>query len=156
MTEKGAAPPRFTQLGPQHEAALADLFSALVARGEDASFHPHPLSASEASTRARYAGKDLYFVAVDAERVLGYAMLRGWDEGYEVPSLGIALHPAARGRGLGREFMLYLHDAARQRGAKRVRLKVYPENTAAVRLYASLGYDFGARENGQLVGHVDL
>src|SRR6185503_6378785 len=80
----------------------------------------------------------------------------GWDEGFEVPSLGIALHPQARGNGLGRRFMLFLHQEAQARGARRVRLKVYPDNLGAVHLYDSLGYHFEAREHDQLVGIVSL
>jgi ribosomal-protein-alanine N-acetyltransferase len=83
-------------------------------------------------------------------------MLRGWDAGYAVPSLGMALHPSARGQGLGRTFMELLHDAARTRGARRVRLKVYPENEAARTLYERLGYVFSDFEEGQLVGSFDL
>jgi ribosomal protein S18 acetylase RimI-like enzyme len=52
--------------------------------------------------------------------------------------------------------MLYLHAEARRRGAPRIRLKVYPENTAAVELYRSLGYVFEASERGQLVGFKTL
>jgi len=46
-------------------------------------------------------------------------MLRGWDEGYETPSLGIAVHPDARGLGLARTFMGFLHAAASFQGAAR-------------------------------------
>jgi ribosomal protein S18 acetylase RimI-like enzyme len=79
-------------------------------------------------------------------------MLRGWDEGYEVPSLGIAVLASARGTGLGRTFMQFLHSAARLQGAPRVRLKVYPENAAAWRLYESLGYCFEPGADHQLLG----
>jgi ribosomal protein S18 acetylase RimI-like enzyme len=83
-------------------------------------------------------------------------MLRGWDEGFEVPYLGIAIHPGERGQGYGRVLMEYLHAAARERGAVRVMLKVYEDNEAAVRLYRSLGYCFGERSDGQLVGVLEL
>jgi ribosomal protein S18 acetylase RimI-like enzyme len=135
------------------ERPLAELFAAFVAAGDDRTFHPHPFTPEAAAERARYRGKDVYAVAVAAGRALGYGMLRGWDEGYEIPSLGIAIHPAARALGLGRALMLYLHAEARRRGAPRIRLKVYPDNESAIALYRSLGYDFGgAREAGQLVG----
>ncbi|MFY3742678.1 GNAT family N-acetyltransferase [Anaeromyxobacter sp. Red801] len=144
------------RVGPDLEAALAELFSALVAAGDDRSFHPHPFTPEAAAERARYAGLDVYCAAVVAGRVLGYGMLRGWDEGYAVPSLGIAIHPAARGLGLGRLVMEYLHCEARRRGAPRIRLKVYPANAAAVALYRSLGYEFQGEERGQLVGYKAL
>lgn len=144
------------RVGPELEAGLAELFSALVAAGDDRAFHPHPFTPESAAERARYAGLDVYGAAVVDGRVLGYGMLRGWDEGYAVPSLGIAIHPEARGLGLGRLLMEYLHCEARRRGAARIRLKVYPGNTAAVALYRSLGYEFQGEERGQLVGYKAL
>lgn len=141
---------------PDLERPLAAFFEALTRAGVAAAFHPHPFDAAAAAQRVRYAGKDLYCVAVVVGRVLGYGMLRGWDEGYEIPSLGIAVHPDARAIGLGRALMLYLHAEARRRGASKIRLKVYPDNQAAVALYRSLGYEFGATEQGQLVGYVSL
>jgi ribosomal protein S18 acetylase RimI-like enzyme len=69
--------------------------------------------------------------------------------------LGIAVHPDARGLGLARMFMQFLHAAARQYGAARVRLKVYPANSAARRLYESLGYRFESTPDDQLLGIFD-
>jgi ribosomal-protein-alanine N-acetyltransferase len=135
---------------------LAAFFSDLMAAGYYEYFHPHPLNGEEAYKRAHCRGQDLYYVLVEGVTVLGYGMLRGWDEGYDVPSLGIAIHPAARGTGLGRLFMHFLHAAAQRSGAKRIRLKVYPGNTAALQLYKSLGYRFEISEAGQLLGILDL
>jgi len=138
------------------EQPLADFFGALRDAGDDKHFHPHPFTDEEAKRRAQYSGKDLYYVLVEGDKVLGYGMLRGWDEGYNVPSLGIAMHPSARGMGLGKLFMHFLHAAAWRKGASKVRLKVYPDNTTAVTLYQKLGYTFQAEEAGQLVGFIDL
>lgn len=135
---------------------LAELFRALREAGDEKQFHPHPLTDEGAAMCTRYTGRDLYYVLVEGSRVLGYGFLRGWDEGYEVPSLGLAIHPAARGVRLGETFMHVLHVAARRRGAKTVRLKVYPGNVTAVRLYERLGYRFVGEEAGQLVGLLEL
>lgn len=138
------------------EQPLAEFFRALKRAGDDKQFHPHPLTDEEAKRRAHYSGEDLYYVLVEGDKVLGYGMLRGWDEGYQVPSLGIAIHPSVRGVGLGKLFMHFLHAAARRRGASKVRLKVYPDNTNALTLYKVLGYTFQAQEAGQLVGFINL
>jgi ribosomal-protein-alanine N-acetyltransferase len=138
------------------EQPLASFFEALVASGDAAAFHPHPFDAAAAAERAAYRGKDVYCAAVAGGRVLGYAMLRGWDEGYDEPSLGIAVHPEARSTGLARALMLYLHAEARRRGARRIRLKVYPGNAPALALYRSLGYEVAGEERGQLVAFKDL
>ena len=144
------------RLAPRWQGSLAEFFRALVAAGDEREFHPHPLTPEEAGRLCRSAGHDLYYILVDGERVLAYGMLRGWDEGYEVPSLGIAVHPGERSRGLARVLMEFLHAAARRRGSTRVRLKVYSHNETALRLYRRLGYVFHAEERGQLVGYLDL
>jgi ribosomal protein S18 acetylase RimI-like enzyme len=145
------------RLRPALEGALAAFFVDLVATGEAGRFHPHPFTAEAARERALYDGLDVYCAAIAGRRVLAYGMLRGWDAGFEVPSLGIAVRAEAQGTGLGRLVMAYLHTEARRRGAARIRLKVYPDNVKAVELYRSLGYAFGPDlERGQMVGYKEL
>lgn len=144
-------------LSPEWETSLADLFAALTEGEDERAFHPHPLTEAEAQRVARSSGGDVYSIAAAGDRVVGYGLLRGWDEGYTIPSLGIAVHPAARGLGVGRALMIYLHDEARKRNAPSIRLKVYPTNTPGLALYQSLGYVFdGEEDNGQLVGTFEL
>jgi ribosomal protein S18 acetylase RimI-like enzyme len=149
-------PLELRRVAPEQERGLARFFAAMVAQGDDRWFHPHPFTAEHASYLAGYQGHDLYYVATKGDEVLAYGMLRGWDEGYSVPSLGIAVLASARGTGLARTFMQFLHTAARYHGATRVRLKVYPENVAARRLYESLGYRFEAGTDHQLLGVYDF
>jgi ribosomal protein S18 acetylase RimI-like enzyme len=144
------------RLGPADEPALAAFF-ALVAGDPTASgFHPHPFTAEEAARVAGHRGRDLYLGLFDGSALAGYGMLRGWDAGYAIPSLGIYLAPAGRGRGLAATLMDALHRAAAGNGASQVRLKVYPGNIAAMRLYQRLGYVFSSEEAGQRVGLLAL
>jgi ribosomal protein S18 acetylase RimI-like enzyme len=83
-------------------------------------------------------------------------MLRGWDEGFEVPSLGIATRSSVRGTGLGGLLVQFLHAAACRRGANRVILKVYKDNIPARRLYEKLGYRFVDEGAGEISGSIDL
>ena len=138
------------------EAELAHFFEIIRACGDDRYFHPHPFTPEEAYRLAHYNGADLFYVLMKGKQIIGYGLLRGWDEGYTVPSLGIYIADDVRGRGLGRLVMRFLAAAAREKGAEMIRLKVYPDNVAAVKLYESLGYRFMGRENGQLVGYLDL
>jgi [ribosomal protein S18]-alanine N-acetyltransferase len=119
-------------------------------------FYPHPFTEDALESIIHTARRDLYYLLCEGSSVAGYGMLRGWDEGYEIPSLGIAIHPAARNAGLGRTLMHFLHGAARRRGASKVRLKVRPQNTRALKLYQDLGYVFGPEEGGYLVGFLQL
>lgn len=145
------------RLRPADEAALAALFAEIATDPAAADFHPHPFTAAEAGRISGYPGRDLYLgLFGDDARPIGYGMLRGWDDGFEIPSLGIYLAAAGRGQGLSRLLMEALHRAAANQGATRVRLKVYRRNQKALTLYQRLGYVFGAEEAGQLVGLLDL
>lgn len=158
----------FRPATPAHEAGLAALFSALAAVGDEQFFHPHPLTPVAARTICRHRdvaaanAADEFHVAIDSSNrdgpgaVVGYGLLRGWAEGFAVPSLGIAVHPAHRGRGIARSLMHHLHDVAARRGAELVRLKVYRHNAAALRLYDSLGYEFHPHSPTELVGVLVL
>jgi [ribosomal protein S18]-alanine N-acetyltransferase len=146
----------FCKLRPALKEALAELFETITSNGDSRWFHPHPFTAEKATELCAYRGRDLYYVALAEESILGYGMLRGWDEGYEIPSLGIVLHPSVRGSGLGSTMMHFLHSAARFRGAKRVRLKVYRDNIAAKSMYEKLGYVFEKSDLPELVGFLEL
>jgi len=143
------------QVTPALAPALARFFAVLVAAEDDKFFRPHALDADTAKRIAAHQGQDLYYVAVEGEEIVGYGLLRGWDEGFEIPSLGIAVHPKVRGTPLARALMSFLHAAAAAHGAPAVRLRVSPGNRPAVSLYKNLGYKFEA-EADLLVGHLDF
>lgn len=147
---------------PDDEAAIASFFAALVEAGDDLVFHPHAFTPREAGHLA--AGRDplgrptrdLYRFGFMDGIAVAYGLLRGWDEGFNVPSLGVAVHPSRRGRGLARRMMHHLHAAARDRGAAAVRLKVYAHNAAALALYRELGYSFSDLDAHELLGRLSL
>lgn len=145
------------QVMPQDSDALARFFKLLKTRGIEKFFNPHPLTAELANELANYQGKDLYLILLEDGEVLGYGMLRGWEEGYEIPSLGIVIHPDAQRQGKGRLLMNYLRAAAQQRGVLRIRLRVHPYNHLAVNLYQSLGYNLVHEKDGPyLIGVLDI
>ena len=146
----------FRLLGVGWESDLARFFAALKEAGDEKFFHPHPLTMEEAKRRCRYTGEDFYYICADGTTVLGYGMLRGWDAGYETPSLGIAIGPLARGKGLGTAFVYFLHTVARWRGAETVRIRVCPDNNQALRLYKKIGYQISGEEDGQYVALYHL
>jgi [ribosomal protein S18]-alanine N-acetyltransferase len=143
---------------PDDAVALGRLFERLRRQGAEAFFHPHPLTREAAAELAVYAGRDVYCVRQIGKELVGYGMLRGWEEGFQVPSLGLAIEAAHQGRGHGRCLMEFMHALARQRGAKRIRLRVYPDNVRAMNLYRSLGYSFtkDCESDRQIVGFLEL
>lgn len=101
-------------------------------------FHPHAFCRE--AVEPLVESRDEYWLLLKGGTVVGYGMLRGWEEGYAIPSLGIAVADGHRGQGHGERIMNFLHDRAGKRGAKRVRLTVEAENHAARALYRKLGY----------------
>jgi ribosomal protein S18 acetylase RimI-like enzyme len=140
------------RIQPGDADALADLFATIDATH----FQPHPLTAEEAARLVAYRGQDVYAVVTADGELVAYGMLRGWDEGFSVPSLGVAVDPDHQGLGYGRMMMQWLADQARLRGAERIRLRVHAENLAARRLYESLGYVDGGEERGQMLMTLEL
>lgn len=141
------------RVNESHISLLTGFFSAMKKNKDELYFHPHPFTRQQAEWIAYEADKDLYFIAHNTHIVFAYGMLRGWNEGYEIPSLGIAVHPDYRGCGYGKIMMNYLHKAAKEEGAPKIRLKVEKDNTIAAELYRSLGYEFTGEEDSQLVGY---
>ena len=145
------------RLSVEFAAPLMVFLHEFEETGDGKLFHPHPFTVETIEALANHERKDLYYILTERESIIGYAMLRGWDEGYEIPSLGIAIHPLARKRGLGALFMHFLHVLAYQRGAKQVRLRVYAHNLKAIQFYKKLGYQFQPiEEDGYLVAYYSL
>jgi ribosomal protein S18 acetylase RimI-like enzyme len=61
--------------------------------------------------------------------------------GHVLEVQGLAVLPSHQRRGIGRQLTLAAMDEARQRGARRVRLRVLGTNPGARQLYASLGFE---------------
>lgn len=146
------------RLRPEWENGLLQFLRDLKASGDDMFFSPHPTNAGAIRHIAAHEGKDLYYLLIEQGVVLGYGMLRGWDEGYLIPSLGLAIHPSARGQGLGKMFMEFLHLLAFRKGADKVRLRVRANNEKAINLYKGLGYSFeeDAAQSDFLVGFKEV
>jgi ribosomal-protein-alanine N-acetyltransferase len=86
-------------------------------------------------------------VAAGAEdEVLGYAVC--WTLAGESHLLNIAVHPARRGRGIGRALLSECIRRAAGAGASRVFLEVRAGNEAAQRLYRSMGFEFRGIRKG--------
>lgn len=79
-----------------------------------------------------------YYVAEEADRVIGYAGM--WVLFDEAHITNVAIAPEARGRHLGRYLLYGMMEAAHARGADRMTLEVRETNTVAQNLYYS--FDF--------------
>jgi len=105
----------------------------------ETTFNPHPFTL-EAINFLLQKTKDQFILFFVEETVVGYGLLQGWDAGYVVPSLGIAVDRLYRGTEVSKYIMNYLHLLARIKGSNRVRLTVKKDNIAAINLYKNFGY----------------
>ena len=140
----------------EHVDSLLSLLLTLESEGTDVWFRPHPFTTEHLKDISKSSELDVYVVMLIDGVVMGYGMLRGWKEGYAVPSLGVALHHDCRAMGLGFMMMNFLHCVARLRGSKSVRLRVSHDNVRAISMYRRCGYTFEKPEDeisdGLIVG----
>jgi ribosomal protein S18 acetylase RimI-like enzyme len=144
---------------PTDAALLGELFEAVAADAEAVRFfHPHPLTRTYAAWLCGGCEKrrDRYYVALFGGRPVAYAMLRGWDEGYAVPSWGGCVHPALRSAGLGHALLSHAVAEGRAAGATKMRLTVYRANARGVHLYRKFGFVFQDKDEKSVVGVLDL
>ncbi len=79
------------------------------------------------------------WVLEDEGEVVGEASVTSRITG--VLSLGMAILPAARGRGGGRALLEAVLEHARATGAHKVDLEVWTDNARAINLYAAMGFE---------------
>lgn len=135
------------------EEKLYELFAEMV---NDQFFHPHDFSKETAKMLSSYGGKDFYIMATYDGLPAAYCCLRGFDDGYEVPSLGIYVSASMRGKGLGRHMMNFCHRFLRLHRIKKVMLKSYKDNHRANSLYESLGYKLEDLNEKMYIAYLDL
>ena len=103
-------------------------------------FHPFPLTLESARRIAGAKGRDRFYVAELGGRIVGLSMLRGWDEGFEIPSFGILIDRNRHGAGLGSRLTDFTLDQARRLGSTQIRLSVYASNRRACEMYRRRGF----------------
>ena len=118
-------------------------------------FNPFPMNAETARRIACAPRLDRYYGAFLDGRVVALSMLRGWDEGYSVPSFGIMVDHRLHGMGIGARVLDETVGEAVRLGCRRVRLSVFASNRRAVGLYLSRGFVEGGREPVTLSGEAD-
>lgn len=145
------------KLRPEHLAGLKVFFDAIDTPEYRENFSPHPFDAENAERVCYYNGQDLYYaILLDRKGVIGYGMLRGWDEGYEIPSIGLCILKQYQGGGFGKLLLNLLEAVSRLRRCPKVMLKVKKSNKEAISLYESQKYVFSEHNEDFLVGYKIL
>lgn len=105
---------------------------------------PAPAPEDAAFFRGRLRPADV-LVAEDAGAVVGYVSLeQSWDapaHRHVIDIAGLGVAPTAQGSGLGRVLVTAAVEEARQRGYRKVALRVLAPNTPARRIYEACGFE---------------
>lgn len=128
----------------QLTAANAEEVSALLANERD--FYGRHFSAfSSESGIALCLGKaelDRYWGIWIDNRITGFFMLRGFDEGYQRPSFGVYISETFSNRGLAQIALGFVLSWCRVNNIMAIMLKVHPENFSARHIYEKAGFRF--------------
>jgi RimJ/RimL family protein N-acetyltransferase len=102
--------------------------------------------------------QDVYMGMYWQNRLVGFFMLRGWDEGYEVPTYGVLVDEKFSGYGLTTASLRMAKTICKLCRSPRIMLKVHLSNSRAKRIFERAGFiQTGIdRENDTFIYHFDL
>lgn len=136
MTDSAIA---FRRLAAADAPAIAGLLGG-QSSGYLRYFDPFSWSPEELASMLGSAVKDVYWGIESGGRAAGVVMLRGFDEGFERPSLGLVVAEEMSGRGVGQAAVAHALAWCRVNGVREVRLTAADENGSAVRLFRRAGF----------------
>ena len=129
---------------PSHQAAIVELLD-MYCRDEFGDCKPLSAQARENMIPGliKHGGARV-FLACDDEQPLGVAIcMIGFSSFRGKPLINIhdiAVSPGARGQGIGRKLLAAVETEARSLGCGKVTLEVRSDNTRAMGLYRSVGF----------------
>jgi ribosomal protein S18 acetylase RimI-like enzyme len=135
--------------------ALANFFEANNRPEITNHFHPFPLTTETARLVTDAGQLDRYYVATVDETIVGFCMLRGWADGFEIPSFGVFVDHAHHGHGCGKQLTEFAIAEAERLRCPALRLTVYESNVAARQLYDALGFTEVERSSVTRMGKPD-
>lgn len=98
---------------------------------------PQSLSAMLANTR-----EDRFWGIRSGPNLIGMFMLRGLDQGYQIPSFGVYIAQKSSGKGLSKLALHYVLAWCRLNECEAIILSVHPNNVYARRVYETTGFQF--------------
>jgi ribosomal protein S18 acetylase RimI-like enzyme len=114
-------------------------------------FYPHEFTVEY--MEGLINSRDYYAVGFLDNEICAYGLLRGWEEGYSFPRLGIGVGEKFRNMGIATFMCQYLHFVAKLRGCDFVQLRVHKDNPIAYAMYRKLGYDMREQDENHWIGY---
>ncbi len=122
-----------------HTKELADL---LQSADEDYSqyFIPFAFDDETILRILSNAIKDQYYGIFAENNLVGFYMLRGFDEGYDIPSYGVWIAKDFSSKGISKLTLQHAITFCKINNIKKIILKVHPDNIIAKNIYESFGF----------------
>lgn len=86
------------------------------------------------------AVKDQYYGIFAKNTLVGFYMLRGFDDGYVIPSYGVWIAKDYSSKGISKLTLQHAISFCKINNIKKLILKVHPENIIAKNIYESFGF----------------
>ena len=101
---------------------------------------------------------DKFFGIYVDEILVGFYMMRGFDEGFKIPSYGVWISEKYSGLGLSKLTLQHAIAFCKVNNIKKIMLKVHPDNTIAKNIYEKFGFiENGVDEkNSNLIYYKNL
>jgi len=131
-----------------------DLTGLLISSRKKYSEHfiPFPFELQTIKSILSSKQKDRYFGLWFDGKLVGFYMLRGFDQGYQIPSYGVWIAEDYSGKGLSKLTLQHAFTFCRLNKIPKLMLKVAPDNLAAKNIYESFGFKFSEVDNK--IGHL--
>jgi len=104
-------------------------------------FTPFEFSLTSIENILKKTKLDKYFGLFVNNDLAGFYMLRGLDDGFEIPSYGVWISSEYSNSGLSKLTLYHAFAFCKLNGIKTLMLKVHPDNLVAKKLYESLGFN---------------
>jgi RimJ/RimL family protein N-acetyltransferase len=103
-------------------------------------FIPFEFDIQTISNKIKNLNRDSFWGIYVNDKIVGLYMLRGFDEGYEIPSYGVWISKEFAGKGLSKLTLQHAISYCRINLIKEIMLKVHPENLIAKKIYEDFGF----------------
>lgn len=114
-------------------------------------FTPFSFQIDDLKERINNSQKDRYWGIRYGKELIGFFMLRGFDEGYERPSYGVYISKRFANHGLSKLALRFALSWCRLNQVPSIMLKVHPDNIYARHTYEKAGFKF--LEVCPMIGH---
>lgn len=121
-------------------------------------FIPFSFDEKNVESILQRAIKDKFYGIFVSGSIVGFYMLRGFDEGYSIPSYGVWIAEEFSNMGLSTLTLQHAITFCKINSIKKIMLKVHPDNLAAKHIYEKFGFQQTGKDpkNHHLIYHKDI